>query len=250
MRHLLALLLILNVSLIKAGEPADLMRTVKTFKGTAPITAKVNLNSWSEKTLRKKPVVMHGSISIGVAQNGQGLQTFLESKSLEQTAKESQHPSSDLNTETSIRWLLKDLDYGRIHHLLDQEEILQGLFADSKFTEEKAGTWKGHVVRIFEFSYKPRLSPEESFRLHHSEGHLVLRANADGLPLQSEINETFEGKTSRMFGRYFGTKRTETSYRVVSDHLIVSERTVEDYLSQEDGSIVTKTKQFYSVVAE
>jgi hypothetical protein len=250
MKHQIAFLLILTVSLIKAGEPADLMRTLEGFKGTTPITAKLNLQSWSEKTLKKKPIVKQGNISLLVTQNNLGLQTSLASRFIDQASRESLRSIKDSSPEQPIRWLLKDLDYGRIHHLLDQGETLQGIITNSKFTEEKSGRWEGQVVRIMEFTYQPRLSPDESFRLHHSEGHLVLRTNVDGLPLQSEIKEIYEGKTSRMFGRYQGSKWTETRYKVILDHLIVSERTVDDYLSKEDGSDITKTRQIYSVIPE
>ncbi len=247
MKHQLAVLVILNVSLIRAGEPADLIRELESFKGTAPITAKVHLQSWREKTLKKTPTVMQGSLSLAVAQNAQGLQTSLASRFVEQAARESLSVTSDSVPEPPIRWLLKDLDYGRIHHLLDQEEVLKGLVASSQFVEVKAETWEGQTVRTIEFTFKPRLTPEESRRLNHAEGHLALMVNAEGLPLQSEIKVVYEGKTSRMFGRYLGTKRTETRYKVLMDHLIVSERTVDDYRSEEDGSDITKTRQIYSV---
>lgn len=111
---------------------------------------------------------------------------------------------------------------------------------ESKQTEEKVETWEGQTVRALEFTFKPRLAPEESYRLHHSEGHLILRYMGDGSPVQSEIKVTYEGRTSRMFGRYFGTKRTETRYKVIGDHLIVSDRVVENFLSKDDGSGITK----------
>jgi|GEM_PF-5077735 hypothetical protein len=250
MKYQIALLVILRVGLLEAGEPEDLMKALERLKGITPISARVQLQSWSERTLNKKPTVMHGSISLVVSQNSQGLQTSLASRFVEQIAKESLRSTSDSDPEQPIRSLLKDLDYGRIHHLLDQEEMLHGLVASSKFTEGKAETWEGQMVRTIECTFRPRLSPEESYRLNHSEGHLAVRVNADGLPLQSEIKIAYEGKTSRMFGRYLGTKRTETRYKMHGDHLIVSERTVDDYLSKEDGSDITKTRQIYSVTPE
>lgn len=247
MKPQIALLLILHVCSLKADDPSGLVKSLGRFKGTTPITANVHLQSWSEQILNKKPEVMQGSISLGVTQNDQGLHTFLGHQFVEQAARESQHSGTDSDPVVPIRWLLKDLDYGRLHHLLDQEQVLHVLVANSKFTVERAETWEGQVVRTIEFTFDPHLSPEESFRLRHREGHLLIRTSADGLPLQSETKVAYEGRTSRMFGRYFGTKRTETRYRVVTDHLIASERTVEDYVSKDDGSIVTKSRQVYSV---
>ncbi len=243
-----ALLITLPITLLTAGQPEDPLKTLGRFKGTAPLSVKVRLQRWEEVTHRGKAIITQGNLSLDVTQNADGLQTYLEKQYVELAAKESLNAGPESGSEMPIRSLLKDLDYGRIHHLLDQEEVIKGLITTATFTAERTETWEGQAVRILEYTFKPHLSPEESYRLNRSEGHLFLRTNAEGLPLESEIQVSFEGRTSRMFGRFLGTKRTETRYWVVKDHLAVSERKVEEFLSREDGSNVTKTRRVFSVV--
>jgi hypothetical protein len=58
---------------------------------------------------------------------------------------------------------------------------------------------------------------------------------ADGTPLFSESRASFEGKTSRTFGRFKGTTSVRTRYAAEATRLRVAERDVDELTSREDG---------------
>jgi hypothetical protein len=250
MKISMVLFLILTTSVTKAEGVTDLKGVLERYKGATPMMARISLQGVSEQTLRHKSNVKEGSILLVVVKNDQGLHTSMPSQVEGKSAAGTRQPSAETSPDLPAQWLLQELGPDRVHHLLDQKEVILDLIGNGKCSEEKLETWEGKLVKVFEFTFLPQLSPTESFRLKSRNGHFILRTTEAGIPLQSEIKITFEGKTSRMFGRYMGTKQTETRYKVLMDHLIVLKCTEINHLSREDGSDITNSKQIYSVSTE
>jgi len=141
---------------------------------------------------------------------------------------------------------MKELDPGRVAHLLDQVGTLAGLTKGVPI-EQSVENLEGREARRLVYTFQPRLSSLEAYYLHDSKGRFTVWIAADGTPLSSESLATFDGKTSRIFGRFQGTTTVRTQYAAEHGRLRVAEREMDDRRSLEDGREVTHTWQRFVV---
>jgi hypothetical protein len=132
---------------------------------------------------------------------------------------------------------MKELDPSRVAHLLDQAGTLAGLTRGTP-AEEGGGTWEGREARRVVYRFDPRMSWTEAYYARRRDGKLTVWIATDGTPLGSESVASFEGKTSRMFGRFKQTTTIRTRYAVEADRLRVAERETDDLVSHDDGAEV------------
>jgi hypothetical protein len=82
------------------------------------------------------------------------------------------------------------------------------------------------------------MSWTDAYYARHREGRFTVWIAADGTPLASESSASFEGKTSRMYGRFKETTTTSTRYATEDNRLRIAERETDHLSSHEDGALV------------
>src|SRR5262249_50856197 len=107
--------------------------------------------------------------------------------------------------------------------------------------------YEGREARRLVYRFQPRLTWTEAYYLQRSEGRFTVWIAPDGTPLASESRATFEGKTSRMFGRFHGSTTIHTRYAADGGRLWVAERDLDDMRSREDGGEVERRSERFVV---
>ena len=134
-----------------------------------------------------------------------------------------------------LREALKELDPGRISHLLDQRASLLGMLSQGKLLKASAETFEGHSARKLEFGVPARVEDDLlRARVSSSEGRLTLWLGADGLPIASELELSYAGRMGRVFGRFESRSAIRTRYGVKGDRIFVAHR--DSWESFTDGS--------------
>jgi hypothetical protein len=193
-----------------------------------------------ERTARHKTAKGEATLNVELDESSTSLGVRWEAAALADASEESRQHDRSPDGLTPIRDAMKELDPARLGHLLDQTATLAGLTA-GKPIEESAESWEGQEARKLVYSFAPRLSWTEGYYAGHREGRLTIWTASDGTPLASESVATFDGKTSRVFGRFKGSTRLKTRYAVEGGRLRVVEREVDDLRSSDDGGEVEHT---------
>jgi hypothetical protein len=242
---LVALLLALAVR-GSADAPSDLAGRLKALRSPEPLAARLGLQLRLERTLHHKTVKGEASLRLDVDEDEGGLRMRWDAAVLREADAEEQERDQSPDRLTPVREALKELDPGRVAHLLDQVGTLAGLTKGVPI-EESVESHEGREARRLVYAFQPRLSSLEAYYLHHSKGRFTVWIAADGTPLSSESVATFEGKTSRMFGRFGGTTTVRTQYAAQGGRLTVAERETNDLRSHEDGGEAEHTWQRFVV---
>jgi len=218
-----------------AGGKSDLARRLESLHAPAPAAVSLRLDLRLERTVHGKTAKAEASFHVDVEEGPAGLRVLWEPDLLRQANEEERAHDGDAQRLTPLRDGLKELDPARIGHLLDQAGSLAGL-TKGDLVEEAAEAFAGKEARRLVFRFSPRLSWTEQYYLRRSEGRFTVWVAADGTPLASASEASFEGKTSRTFGRFKGLATIRTRYAVDGGRLRVAERDTEETNSRDDGS--------------
>jgi hypothetical protein len=139
-----------------------------------------------------------------------------------------------------LREAMKELDPARIGHLLNQVHTILGI-ASGAPAEDKVETYEGHEAHRLVFRFEPRLSWTEQYYARRKQGQLTVWVTPDGVPLASESKATYEGKTSRMSGRFEGSTIVRTRYALEGSRLRVVDRDADEMSSRDDGGEVERS---------
>lgn len=139
-----------------------------------------------------------------------------------------------------LREAMKELDPGRVSHLLDQRGSLLGLLERGRPLGVSAGSLEGRPVRKLEFSVPVRV-PDDFLRarVSASEGRLVLWADGDGIPVASELTLSYSGRKGRIFGRFQSRSVIRTRYGVAGDRMFVAHRDMAESFADDSGRRTT-----------
>jgi hypothetical protein len=220
-----------------ADGAADLARRLQGLRAPGPISAALRLDLALEHTSHGQSAKGEASITLDVDEDATGLRQRWDPALLRDADAEAHERDARSDRLTPIREAMKELDPSRVAHLLDQAGTLAGLTRGTP-PEESAGTWEGHEARRLVYRFDPRMSWTEAYYARRREGKVTVWIAADGTPLASESVASFEGKTSRMFGRFKQTTTIRTRYAVEDDRLRVAERETDDLASHDDGGEV------------
>ena len=150
--------------------------------------------------------------------------------------------SRDKGAESGMpmREAMKELDPGRVAHLLDQRASLLGMLADGKLLKSEGGTFEGHPARRLELEIPVRVGDDLLRpRVAKREGRLVLWLGPDAVPLASEIHTSYEGRMSRLFGRFEDETTIRTRYGVSGDRIYVAHRDTAESFQDASGRRLT-----------
>jgi hypothetical protein len=233
-----ALLALIALAAPAVADPAaDLAHRLADFHSPAPIAASVRLELHLERVLHHEKARGDASVPVEVLEDAGGLRVQWDAAVLRRADAEEGERDLSAQRLTPVREALKELDPDRVSHLLDQARTLSGLTRGVP-AEETVDSYEGREARRLVYRFQPRLSWTESYYLHHSEGRFTVWIAADGTPLASDSVATFDGKTSRMFGRFHGSTTIHTRYAADGGRLWVAERDLDDLRSREDDSEV------------
>ncbi len=229
-----------------ADGPGDLARRLQELNAAEPFAGTVELELRLARTLGRHSATAEAELRVGVDQDASGLHVHWDPATLRDADAEESNRDLDLDRLTPLRQAMAELDASRLSHLLDQRRTVAGL-ARGTFAGEKTEPLEGRAARRLEYTFRPRLSWTDAYFLRHGEGRLTLWVEADGTPLASESVASYEGKTSRVFGRFHGTTTVRTRYAVEGGRLRVAERQVEETVSREDGGEVQRTTRRFRI---
>src|SRR5215470_10627492 len=216
----------LSAAVAGADGAADLSRRLEAFHTPGPVAATLRLELRLERTLHHQNANGQASVRLDVDEDDRGTHVVWEPTVLREADAEEREHDAAPERLLPVREALKELDPLRLDHLLDQAGTVTGLTKGPP-AEESAESYEGHDAR--------RLAWTDAYYLKHSEGRFTIWIGPDGTPIASESLATFEGKTSRMFGRFKGTTRISTRYAVEGGRLRVAQRDVDEADSREDG---------------
>jgi len=218
-----------------ADGASDLAGRLQALRSPGPVAAALRLELRLERTLHHKSANGQATVRLEVEENDRGTHVHWEPAVLREANEEERQHDTAPDRLLPVREALKELDPVRLGHLLDQAGTIAGLTKGAP-AEEAAETYEGHAARRLVYRFQPRLSWTDAYYLKHSEGRFTIWIAADGTPIASESLASFEGKTSRMFGRFKGTTRISTRYAAEGGRLRVAERDMDEANSREDGS--------------
>ena len=139
-----------------------------------------------------------------------------------------------------LREALKELDPGRVSHLLDQRTSLLGLLGQGKLLGASDGTWEGRPARKLELSVPVRIGDDLLRpRVSSSEGRLTIWLGSDGLPTGSELELSYSGRMGRIFGRFESRTTIRTRYGVKDSRIFVAHRDTAESFSDDSGHRAT-----------
>lgn len=242
----LGAVLFLTAATGRSAAP-DMLETLAGLGAKSPAKATVQLELWSRHTLKKQAVTGQGTVSVETEDDPSGLRIQWPDRQLREVDAEARAHDRDHGRATPLRDAVKELDPVRVRHLLDQSGTLLGLIRGATFLEEKADVLDGHASRLLVYRFVPRLSWSEEYHLKKSEARLKLWLDGAGLPVASESSVTYEGKTSRMFGRYAGRIVVRTRYQKVQDRLLVAYRETLTFHSADDESEEERGRQVFRI---
>jgi hypothetical protein len=139
-----------------------------------------------------------------------------------------------------LREALKELDPGRVSHLLDQRASLLGLLGQGKVLKASEGSFEGHPARKLELGVPVRVDDDLlRARVSASEGRLTIWLDADGLPVASELELSYSGRKGRVFGRFESRSTIRTKYGVKGDRIFVAHRDTAESFTDDSGKRTT-----------
>lgn len=185
-------------------------------------------------------------LSVEVQANPSGLVLSWDQGLLHQADAEERARDREANGAMPLREAMKELDPGRVAHLLDQRASILGLLAQGTLLRAEDVTYEGQPARKLELSVPVRVSDDRlRARVSSSEGRLTLWLGADSVPLASELHLSYQGRMGRIFGRFEGRSVLRTKYGREGDRLFVAHRDSWESLADESGDrTITLTLDF------
>lgn len=223
------------------------LEALAALPAKTPLRATVDLASWDQHTLKKRTVTGQAEVAVEAEEDPDGLRITWPGRLFGALEAEAQAHDRDHALPTPSRDAVKELDPGRLRHLLDQAGTLRGLVGSATFLEERPDTLEGRRLRLQVYRFTPRLAWSEEYHLQHSEARLKLWLDGDGLPVATESTVSYDGKTSRMFGRYLGSTTVLTRYQHVGDRILVASRETRSFHSVDDGAEEDRSRQVFRI---
>ena len=232
----------------RAESLPDLTNRLQALPAPGPVAATLRLELRLERTLRKKTANAETSLQIDVDEDDAGLRVRWPPSVLNAVDAEAREADREHDRLVPLREAVKELDPARIGHLLNQVHTILGI-AKGTPVEDKQESYEGREAHRLVFRFEPRLSWTEQYYARRKEGRLTIWVSADGVPLASESKATYEGKTSRMSGRFEGSTTIRTRYALEGSRLRVADRDSDEMTSRDDGGEVERSHMHFVLTA-
>ncbi len=240
MRFTSTAILLASAMALRSDALSDLKSALVRFPGRAPIQVQLQYKTNREQSRRGASTSSGTDVTVDLMEDSQSLKLIWDAKDARRVNEEARVHDHDSKIATPLRDAMKDLDPGRLSHLVNQAEILSGLLEDSKFISESPETFEGKPARLLTFRFTQRLSSSLRSRLIRSDATLKIWVNSEGIPTASESVTHYAGRRSRIFGDYSGSSQMLTHYSVFTDRLFAADRSTEETQTEEGESVVSR----------
>ncbi|MBS1785351.1 MAG: hypothetical protein JST24_07980 [Acidobacteria bacterium] len=219
-----------------ADGRSDLAAALGRLNGNGSVQAGIDFQFWTRQTLGKQSSVRRSEVKALVQDDAESLRVTWPKVVVGDLTLEEERAARGEVPATAIRDQMKELDPGRVHHLLDQATMLRRLMDQARFVSERADAWEGKPVRLLLFEFSPRVPDDKAGRLSRRSGSLKVWIAADGTPLASSEVAEYEGKMGRFLGAFQSKADTETRYAVMQGRLVAVHRETEENTSESGGA--------------
>lgn len=212
---------------LHTGDLESARASIARFEARAPISGQLSEIYRRDGNGKKDAHQSLGGaqISIQLQASPASLDLSWDGALLRSADEEERSRDKDLSGGMPLREAMKELDPGRVAHLLDQRASLLGMIGQGTLLKAEDGAYEGHPARKLELSLPVRVSDDRlRARVSRSEGHLILWIGTDGAPLASELHLFYEGRMGRIFGRFSDESTLRTRYGVQGDRIFVAHR--------------------------
>lgn len=245
-RWTLLVVLFMGTGLWADGR-GDLAAALGRLNGNRSVQVGIDFQLWTRQTLGKQSSVRQSEVKALFQEDEESLRiTWPKVVVADLTVEEERAARGEVLT-TAIRDQIKELDPGRIHHLLDQATVLRRLMDQAHFVSERADAWEGKPARLVVFEFTPRVPENRANRLSSRSGSLKIWITTDGTPLASSEVAAYAGKMSRFFGAFQAKTITETRYAVMQDRLVAIHREMNETDSGSNGSEASEARRVFEL---
>ena len=224
------ILLLVLPALAWADGPSDLQANLRRLNGHAPVKVNVTYTNSQEAKSFLQPVTSQGSLQFQVREDGSLLQVDWNLPQLGAVDGEERLLTQDPGVGTPVRDAIKELDARWLDQLLNQAGVLSQFLESAHFKKESSEPYQGRSAKALVFTFDPNIRPDHRGRVSHTEGTLKVWIGEDGIPVASETLMDYEGKHSRLYGRFHSKCLVKTTYAVINQRLVVASSTTEDLM--------------------
>lgn len=218
-----------------AGDLESARAALARFEAHAPVAGRLS-EIYSRPADGKPGSGPRAELSIELSVGPSGLALTWDGGLLRRADEEERARDRRAGAGMPLREAMKELDPGRVAHLLDQRASLLGMFGQGTLMKVEESAYEGRPARKLELSVPVRVSDDRlRARVSRSEGRLVIWIGADGAPLASELSLSYEGRMGRIFGRFSGESTIRTRYGVAGDRIFVAHRDSAEVSSDDAG---------------
>ncbi len=236
----LVIALLMSSVALRGDALADLRSAIKGLQGAGAIQVRLDYKTSRELKRKGSPASSGAHVSLDLSEDPQSLKLVWDANDARRVNEEARAHDHDPKHATPLRDAMKDLDPGRLSHLVNQAVILRGLMEDSHLVSETTDSFEGKPTRLMSFTFDQRLPSSLRSRLIRSDATLKIWVDENGLPLASETVTHYEGRRGRIFGDYSGGMKMATRYAVSNDRLLVVSRSVEETQTEEGQTILAR----------
>lgn len=238
--------LLLTPALLQADGLSDLKTALRNLQGHDAVQVRLEYRLWRQSgSDGKSESPSEGLVGAHLAEDPTKLRVEWDTALVQRVEAEARKHDQDSKTPTPLRESLKDLDAGRLHHLLNQGPVLMNLIAESRFVRESQELLDGKAARLLVFAFEPRVPAHRQSRLSKREGELKVWIDGGGIPLRMESTIRYQGKMSRFFGAFSVRTVATTAFYRHENRLMVGSRSLED--EAWDSGEVTRSKTVVSL---
>lgn len=239
--------LLLTPTLLQADGLSDMKAALRILQGREAVQVHLEYQHWRQSGSNGKLAnPSEGQLKARLAEDPTTLRVEWDTALVQRVEEEAKQHDLDPKTPTPLRESLKDLDAGRLHHFLNQGQVLLNLIAESRFVRESQETHEGKAARLLVFAFEPRVPAARQGRLSQREGELKVWIDAGGVPLRMESTLRYQGKMSRFFGAFSVRTVATTAFVRHGNRLMVGSRGLED--EAWDSGEVTRIKTVVSLI--
>ena len=125
---------------------------------------------------------------------------------------------------------MKELDPSWLGQLLHQGEALALNLAEARYQGETPVQYMGAPARALILEQEAAVGSGYQGRVRRASATFKVIVGRDGLPLASESFMEYEGRHSRLYGRFVVRSRVKATYAVVGERLLATSLSTEDFV--------------------
>lgn len=215
-------LALLAASSLSADALGDLKARLAQFKGTSPVKANFDYQTWNKSVEDKKPRIVQGRANAWAEDGPQGLKLVWSRNLLQQAAQEARARAADPEKDAGTRSALGAIDPLVVGENLNYAEALLRELEENQaqLQEEKADSFHGQPAKLLVFKTTPKMREDQKKALKDYQASFRIWLGADGTPLGAHSSVKF--KASKFFIKFEGGNSEEVRLVRSGDRLVAT----------------------------